>query len=272
MKLIDRYRHWNRLAYLSPRERSLNRALWFLLLVALAYAVLHHVYLVTKPPFVSWGPPVGAVFHELAIAYAGAFIFYLLIVRLPLRRDRHNIYRTVGPLIGLVVLHGNQLMETLNKTAGIDPPDRENTWENIKEMCSKINTNTQVEGLFFGTKGIGHNTVMTVIVDRMNRTRAGIEQILSFSSFLATDLIDLLSAFEPYTHFRTFSQHVAIVESTGLPIGNQDMLMWAHEIFNYTKLINDLDAYGREYLPTMTYEIRPGLMQAEDNPAVPPSG
>lgn len=268
--MTDRHRRWNRLAYLSPSERRLNRALWFLLLVALAYAVLHHVYLVTKPAFVSWGPPFGVICYDLAIAYAGAFIFYVLVVRLPLRRDRQNIYQHVGPLMGLIVTQGNQLMTTLNETADITPPNRENTWEKIEEMCSKVGPNTQADGLFIGTKGISQHTVFTVIVDNMNRTRSWIRGILSYSSYLATDLVEILSAFETHSHFRTFSQHVSVVESTGLPIGNADMSMWAHEIFNYTKLIYDLDTYGREYLPTMTYEVRPGLMQAEDNPAVPP--
>jgi hypothetical protein len=35
------------------------------------------------------------------------------------------------------------------------------------------------------------NTVLGVIVDRMNRTRAGINEILGFAPFLATELIDL---------------------------------------------------------------------------------
>jgi hypothetical protein len=203
------------------------------------------------------------VCYELAIAYTGAFVFYLLVVRLPLRRDRRNIYRTVGPLVGLVVMHGNQLMTALNKAAGIEPPDRENSWENIKEMCGKIGVNSLAEGLFIGTKGIGQHTVLTVIVDRMNRTRTGIQQILNFSSFLATDLIDLLSAFESHSHFRTFSEHVSIIENTGIHIGNKDMSMWAHEVFNYAQLIGELDTYGREYLP-MAYGDRPGLMSTPD--------
>jgi hypothetical protein len=153
-------------------------------------------------------------------------------------------------------------------------PDRENTWENIQEMCGKVGPNSQAEGLFIGTKGIGQHTVLTVIADRMNRTRTGIEQILSFSSFLATDLIDLLSAFETYSHFRTFSQHVSIIDSTGIPLGNKDMSLSAHELFNYAKLIRDLESYASEFLPTTTYEDRPGLIKwpgpaAPDHPAAP---
>lgn len=152
VKLIDRYRGWNRLAYLSSFEKGLNRSLWALLAVAVGYAATHHIWLVTLPAFVSWGPPFGAVCYDLAIAYTGAFTFYILNIRLPLRRDRRNIYRTVGPLVGLVVRHGNDLITALNKAADIVPPDRENTWENIKEMCSKIGPNSQAEVCSSGRK------------------------------------------------------------------------------------------------------------------------
>lgn len=163
---------------------------------------------------------------------------------------------------------GNQLISALNKTAKIEPPDRENTWENIKELCGKIGPNTVEGNLFIGTKGIGTHIVFTLIVDNMQRTRSWIDRILSFSSFLATDLIDLLSAFEAYSHFRLASEQLMIVQNTGIPIGNKDLSLWAGRIFNYARLISELESYGQKYL-TMTYEDRPGLVWSEDNPTVP---
>jgi hypothetical protein len=264
MNVTAKFREWNRLAYISSAEKRLNRSLWALLVVAVGYALTHHVWLVNVPAFVRWGPGFGVVCYDLAIAYTSAFTFYALNIRLPLRRDRRNIYATVGPLVGLVVMHGNQLMTALNKVADIEPPDRENTWENIKEMCSKISSQhlAPAEGTYVANQGILPHTVFSVIVDRMNRTRTGIEQILSFSPYLATDLIDLLSAIETHSHFRTFTEHMTIMASTGLAISNPDMSLWAHQIFNYAKLIHDLDSYARRYLPTMTYQNRPGLMSA----------
>jgi hypothetical protein len=268
VNVVARYRSWNRLAYLSDSEKRLNRFLWALLLVALVYALAHHICLVNIPARISWGPPFGVVCYELAIAYAGAFTFYLLNVRLPLRRDRHNIYRHVGPLVGLIVTQADELIAKLNKTAGIEPADREHTWANIKELCIKIGPNTVEGNLFIGTKGIGAHTVFTLIVDNMQRTRSWIDRILSFSSFLATDLTDLLSAFEAYSHFRLASEQLMIVQNTGIPIGNKDLSLWAGRIFNYARLIGELESYGQKYL-TMTYEDRPGLVWSEDNPAVP---
>jgi len=60
VKVIDRlsarYRRWNRLAYPSRSESRLNRTLWGLLVVDVAYALAHHIWLLNKPAFVSWGP------------------------------------------------------------------------------------------------------------------------------------------------------------------------------------------------------------------------
>ncbi|OBK39824.1 hypothetical protein A5658_02975 [Mycobacterium sp. 1245111.1] len=259
MSVIDRHRRWNRLAYLSTSEKVLNRALWALLVVAVMYAVVHHVVLVNVPARSTWAPALGSIFYDFAIAYAGAFTFYLLNVRLPLRRDRRNVYRHVGPLVGLIVTQSDYLITKLNEAAQITPPNRDNTWPNIQELCSKINADTVSDaGLFFGTKGIGHHNVLTLIVDNMNRTRAWITSILGFSSFLATDLIDMLAAFDVHTHYRLASEHVMIMETTGIPVKNDDLKFWAEGLFAFTQLTSQLKDYGDKYLP-MKYETRPEL-------------
>ncbi len=263
MKIIERYREWNRHAYLSRFERRLNRTLWGLLIVGVVYAALQHVVLANVPEVFRTGARWGDLFYGLAIGYIGAFAFYLLNIRLPLRRDRQAIYRNIGPVVGLVVMHANEMLVSLNKAAGIEPPDRENTWPNVQELCSKIGPQSPVGGLYVATNsGLASHTVFSVIVDRMNHSRAGIDKILSFSSFLASDLIDLLLAIETHSHFRSFSQQVMIVQHTGIPIGGKDLSVSAPQIFNYVRLIRELDDYGKEFLP-MTYEARPDLPDVE---------
>jgi len=89
----------------------------------------------------------------------------------------------VGPLVGLIVTQADQLITRLNKTARIEPPDRENSWENIKELCGKIGPNTVEGNLFIGTKGIGAHTVFTLIVDNMQRTAPGSTVSSAFRAF-----------------------------------------------------------------------------------------
>jgi hypothetical protein len=269
VNVINRYRRWNRLAYLSDSEKHLNWFLWALLLVALVYALAHHIWLVDIPAHISWGPPFGVVCYELAIAYAGAFTFYLLNVRLPLRRDRHNIYRHLGPLVGLIVTQADEFIAKLNKAAGITPSNRESTWATVEELCSKIGLNTVQGELFVGAKSFGAHTVFTLIIENMQYTRSWIERILSFSSFLATDLVDLLSAFDTHTHFRTFSQMVSMHQA-GMKIQNPTLSEWAGELFAYTKLIRELEAYGQKYLP-MKYEDRPELLPPKSETTAGPA-
>jgi hypothetical protein len=270
VNLIDSYRRWNKLAYLSKSEKYLNRALWALLVAALGYALIHHIWLVNIPARFTWAPPLGVICYDFAVAYGGAFTFYLLNVRLPLRRDRRNIYRHVGPLVGLIVTQGKYLITKLNEAAQIEPPDRESTWPNIQEMCSKIASNTPSSaGFFIGTKGLGHHTVLTLILDNMNRTRSWVTSILGFSSFLATDLINLLSAFDTHTHFRLASEHVMITENTGIPVKDKDLSLWAQSMYGFTQLLRELEDYGLKYLP-MTYEDRPDLLPPKSDAADEP--
>jgi hypothetical protein len=98
----------------------------------------------------------------------------------------------------------------------------------------------------------------------VKRTRTGIQQILTFSSFLATDLIDLLSAIETHSHFRSTSERVAIAQQMGIGFGDKDLSLSAGDIFIYTVLIRELEPYGKTYLP-MEYENRPHLRPAESH-------
>lgn len=93
MEIVRRwYRKRRRFAALSRGERRMNRTLSTLLVLALMYAVAQHVLLIDKPQLFRGGAQLGELFYDLAIAYVGAFVFYLLNIRLPLRRDRRNIY------------------------------------------------------------------------------------------------------------------------------------------------------------------------------------
>ncbi|MBI3224188.1 MAG: hypothetical protein HYZ39_03905 [Mycolicibacterium cosmeticum] len=267
--MAERYRRWNRYAYLSRFERRLNRGLWALLIAGIVYSVLQHVTLAAVPEVFPSGARWGDLIYDLAIAYVGAFAFYLLNIRLPLRRDRRAVYRHIGPSVGLLVTHAHQMMETLNRTAQIEPPDRESSWKNVKELCSAIGPQTPVGGPGGGifvaeSGGLGSHTVFTVMVDRMRRTENGIEKILTQSNFLASDLIDLLEAMRTHTHFHSFAQSAMFAEKlgSGTP-GNKDLSIWANQIYNYLRLIDQIEQYGNEFL-SMKYEPRPDLPSVDD--------
>ena len=74
------------------------------------YVVAQRLLLVNKPELFRGGAQLGKLVYDLAIGYVGAFVFYLLNIRLPLPRDRRNIYPHIGPTLGMIVRHANDLM------------------------------------------------------------------------------------------------------------------------------------------------------------------
>ncbi len=154
-------RRWQRatqLSYLSPFERRLNRSLWALACVALSYCIAEHVLLANIPEVFPGGARLGSVLFHLANGYVEAFIFYLLVVRLPLRRDRRNIYKNLEPLIARVVGEATSLMGTLHQAAGFDS-NRENTLANVQETCSKIGPETPTNMLIASASPAAHAPV-----------------------------------------------------------------------------------------------------------------
>lgn len=266
-----RYRDWSRLAYLSTFERRLNRALWAVLAIALAYAVSQKVLLAHVPELFRGGARIGTLLYDLSIAYAGAFTFYLLVVRLPLRRDRQNVYRHIGWLIWLIIEHARNLMTTLNRAAQIEPADRPNTWANVSDLCAKIAPNSDAP-MDQGVQLTPNNqvrpvTVLYVILDRIGRTQTCMDGILSYAASVPSELIDLLTAIERYSHFRSFRQIAQMAQQfPGLQfgVGNQDLTMWSKQIFDYLLLVDRLDAYAQEFGLGGVPERPPGLLDHDD--------
>lgn len=131
----------NELSYLSPFERRLNRTLWGLTWLAVLYSIAQHVLLANIPELFPGGARLGDLIYDLAIAYVGAFVFYLLVVRIPLRRDRENVYQHLEPLMTRIVQEADELMGTLHQAAGFES-HRPNTLANVIETCAKIEPET----------------------------------------------------------------------------------------------------------------------------------
>ncbi|BBX59679.1 hypothetical protein TM48_03868 [Mycobacterium shottsii] len=182
-------------------------------------------------------------------------------------------------MIGMIVTHTNDFIRICNVTAKMQPARRPNTWENIKEMCSTIGPKDEVPSVApVELQHLMDRTVAGMISDRLARTRLNVENILKFSSLLATDLVDLLTDVETHSHYINFESPIkgtAVVQtptggSTVLPISprvdNADLSVWAERIFEYLILVDQLDKYGRAYLGDgaeyMKHQKRPALAAA----------
>ncbi|UXA05013.1 hypothetical protein KXD96_18795 [Mycobacterium sp. SMC-2] len=242
-------RRWQRatqLSYLSPFERRLNRSLWALACVALSYCIAQHVLLANIPEAFRGGERLGSVGFHLANGYVEAFIFYLLVVRLPLRRDRQNIYKNLEPLIARVVAEATSLMGTLHQAAGFDS-HRENSLANVQETCSKIGPETPTNMLIASTSPAAHAPVFDAIRYHMDRARRVNREILDLSAFVASEVICLVNDIESHGYFEAFEFVYPLFKANQL--GKSDLSILSRHIFDYLLVVDRLDAYRREFLP-----------------------
>lgn len=245
------YRSWNQFAYLSPSERRLNRGLWLLLLVALGFALAQHVVLADVDECFRGGARLGSVLYDLSIAYAGAFTFYALNIRLPLRRDRRNIYQHIGPLVGKIVAHADGLMLSLNRAARIAPADRPYTRENVAETCGAVQLmQTETPDSGFATEtGLVNAKVWQVMMARQERTTEAIRELLSFSTYLAPVLVALLTSIERDSHFKNMRDRMTLSKQNPNVISFETLSPFASQIFDYLTLVAALESYATEFFP-----------------------
>jgi hypothetical protein len=250
-ELPSRYRRWTRYASLSPSERLLNIGLWVLAVVALTYAVLHHVWLVTIPSPVWWGPPVGVVCYELSIAYTGAFVFYLLVVRVPLRRDRRNTYRRLTFTIHGPVNRAVELMRYLYITARMNDEsgnyDPRNSWDHLTRLCTTLTPNTPAK--YWGpTLGVWMTT-MELIRLEISMIREANAAILSSPNVIPTEVTDLVGEIDR-CHFLGAPQSVFPWIEAGRVDADADMSSWmVEELFQYLCLVDRYNEYIKEWMP-----------------------
>jgi hypothetical protein len=237
------YQDWNRAKYLSRFECWLNRSLWVLLAIALVYAVFQHVILANVPEIIRGGARLGEVCYDLAIAYAGAFVFYLLIVRLPLRRDRRNIYRHVGLLLSRVIYQAQILMQTLNRAADFDA-DRPNTLANVRQVCAAITPQTHAPIFMLGSANPLGANVMDAIYSCVTKARELNREILSLSAYLSTDLIDLIALIEDHGELDKFE--LIWRERHRLPQGD-NLSGIAPVLFNYLLIVDRVAKYRKAF-------------------------
>lgn len=266
-RLSGWYQGWNQAKYLSRFERWLNRSLWALLAIALVYAVLQHVVLANVSEAFRGGARLGMLCYDIAIAYTGAFMFYLLNIRLPLRRDRQNIYRHIGP-VARVVAQATGLMQMLNRAAGFDA-NRECTLANVKEVCAKITPQTPVDLLLPTNVNPLSATVMDAIYSYATRARQLNRELLSLSTYLASDLIHLIALIEEHGGLDKFELIYAAYQRGHLN-KSENLSGIAPALFNYLQIVDRVAMYRKGL--RLTFYRKPSYLLAsgdDESDAIP---
>jgi hypothetical protein len=284
--LPDRLANWvrqrlgrpcERVAYLSDFERRLNRWLWAILWITSVYGLFQHVFLANIPEQFRGGARLGGLLYDLAIAYSVAFIFYLLVVRLPLRRDRDNTYRLTQPLTMRIISQAQNLMNMLTQAANLRV-SRPNSRQNVDEVCRSIGLASPAYPRIDELRKLSSSparldmlgiddstTVVDVINQSVSRARDLNREMLGFASLLPSDMVNLIAWIDDCNFFQAWDGIYPLLQR-GLP-PNPDLTFLADNLFEYLRLAELLDQYREKFLPG-----EPGKPPELDSDVVPLSG
>jgi len=249
----------NRLKYLSGFERRLNRSLWALLWIALVYNLFQHVFLANVDEIFCGGARLGDLLYEIAVAYSVAFVFYLLVVRLPALRDRENTYRLVQPLTMRIISQAQNLMNMLTQAAD-KQVSRPNTRENVDEVCKSIaltsRTYPNIEKLRELVRRERHamlgmdesTTVADVLNQNIRRAHDLNSEMLGFASLLPSQMVNLIASIDDCNFFQAWDGYLSVL-SRGIVPRNPDLTDLADFLFQYLQLAELLDRYRKTFLP-----------------------
>jgi hypothetical protein len=234
-----------RIDFISGFERRLNDGLWVVAIVSGIYAFVQHVMLKDSPEIFPHGAELGDLVYDMAIAYVGAFVFYVLVVQLPLQRDRTNMYSYLAPIFHRVSGVAVALMRDLNKAAGLDE-NRDNTRPNVEATCKSLTPQSRVE-MFFpqddnakpGQGVWAPGTVMQTIGYHIGRAREVNAEIMTFATYLDSAVVRSIAEIESCGLFKFY-------DMTGGHMDNEDLSVFSGVIFDYLRLVDRLGKYCRE--------------------------
>ncbi|MGO9034977.1 hypothetical protein [Mycobacterium sp.] len=143
-------------------------------------------------------------------------------------------------------------MGCLNDAAGLDPPvRRDNTLPNVQEICKRI-TIDSIVAVVLPTSDPNFNSRVENVIDlHIANTRATCREILSFSSFLDSGLIDHIFGIEYCSFFKKYESDVLLqvrrITSADQP-DPWDLSRFAEDIALYLQAVDGLDNYCQNYL------------------------
>lgn len=126
-----------------------------------------------------WAQPVSDLFFDLSLAYIGAWVFHLVIVVWPSRRDRERLQRTLRPMLLRLTEVARDLQEVVEDAALRPPAQRDdaNRRQALSPFPANLEQLTSWCQRIFIDEGSG-----TVRVDRGSRQQTD----LSWDDYLAS--------------------------------------------------------------------------------------
>jgi hypothetical protein len=152
----------------------------------------------------------------------------------------------------------------LNIAAGVWV-QRRASWANVREVCNKIGPGSSANPPFIPTPT--PNKVIDLIEYRVNNAKELHRELLSFSTYLSTELVNLVVELNDSSLINLFEDYVPRFRSCRYY--DDDLDFAAVQLYDYLRLADRLDQYHRKYLKS-PLKISDIITEADIDPSVVP--
>lgn len=120
-----------------------------------------------------------------SLSYVTSFIFYVLTIYLPQRRDQKNIHRVIIPYLQRVINDTRSVSYSFMAASGHTSDIRNMTEKDFHEVFQRVKPSEGAARLDF----LGFTHWMEYLVRQKGRVVQALDRILSYEHYLDTDLI-----------------------------------------------------------------------------------
>ena len=120
-----------------------------------------------------------------SLSYVTSFMFYVLTIYLPLRRDQKNIQRVIVPYLQKVINDTRSVSYSFLAASGQDSEVREMKEDDFHEIFKRVKPSDGSARLDF----LGFDSWTEYLVHQKSRIVQALDRVLSYEHYLETDLI-----------------------------------------------------------------------------------
>lgn len=213
-----------RLRVMYNRLVTVRKGLLYTLGVAICLILLFDFYLFNIPNWFSKADVWGQIFYKICFAYITGFIFFFINVHLQNERAKVKMHLYIHNKIADILSANQDLIATIilnsNETITNYRPEK----QELKEYCLKVNPHKycsipKLPG-FFENWFVAINHIHKI-------NKEAIDDLFNIRDNISIDVLELLSKIED-----TLKNHVNLTK--GLSMGNQDLEVFHHGIYDYT--------------------------------------
>lgn len=190
------------------------------------------------PEMFSGGDFIFSLFVQISLAYIGSFVFYIMQVYIPRKKEEERINTCIAtPIYRIIKNIEIPIMHFKNKVIGEDRTMESITEKEYEEICNAINPLDDAPIIFTdGREGCYKDYIYEHIKNVENYSK----QILTYVTFIDSKLVSIIDDIFNSKYHEIFKLYYDIKEC-----GNQNIEFLTEHMIEYYNKMQELSEYAR---------------------------